>query len=61
MKNEINTPKEIVVKFFEEGGMVATRILYDGVHTGTCMGIPATGKISLSRLWKTSKLKMEKS
>ena len=27
-----------------EGGMVATRILYDGVHTGTCMGIPATGK-----------------
>ena len=24
--------------------MVATRILYDGIHTGTCMGIPATGK-----------------
>ena len=29
---------------FAEGGMVATRILYDGVHTGTCMGVPATGK-----------------
>ena len=27
-----------------EGGMVATRMLYDGVHTGTCMGSPATGK-----------------
>lgn len=24
--------------------MVATRILYDGIHTATCMGIPATGK-----------------
>ena len=29
---------------FAEGDMVATRILYDGIHTGTCMGIPATGK-----------------
>ena len=29
---------------FAEGGMVATRVLYDGIHTGTCMGIPATGK-----------------
>lgn len=24
--------------------MVFTRILYDGIHTGTCMGISATGK-----------------
>ncbi|MBQ4060326.1 MAG: ester cyclase, partial [Lachnospiraceae bacterium] len=24
--------------------MVATRILYQGIHAGTCMGIPATGK-----------------
>ncbi|MCI7814559.1 MAG: ester cyclase [Robinsoniella sp.] len=29
---------------FAENGMVATRVLYDGIHTGTCMGIPATGK-----------------
>lgn len=29
---------------FAEEGMVATRVLYDGVHTGECMGIPATGK-----------------
>ena len=33
-----------VLDIFAEGGMVATRILYDGIHTGTCMGIPATGK-----------------
>lgn len=24
--------------------MVATRVLYDGIHIGTCMGVPATGK-----------------
>lgn len=29
---------------FAESGMVATRVLYDGIHTGTCMEIPATGK-----------------
>lgn len=33
-----------VLDVFAEGSMVATRTLYDGVHTGTCMGIPATGK-----------------
>ena len=33
-----------VLDAFAEGGMVATRILYDGIHAGTCMGIPATGK-----------------
>lgn len=33
-----------VLDVFAEGGMVATRILYDGIHSGTCMGIPATGK-----------------
>ncbi len=29
---------------FSKDGMVATRVLYDGIHTGECMGIPATGK-----------------
>ncbi|MGN0558406.1 MAG: ester cyclase [Acutalibacteraceae bacterium] len=33
-----------VLDVFAEGGMVAARILYDGIHSGTCMGIPATGK-----------------
>ncbi len=29
---------------FSENDMVATRVLYSGVHSGECMGIPATGK-----------------
>ena len=33
-----------VLNVFAEGGMVAARVLYDGIHSGTCMGIPATGK-----------------
>ena len=33
-----------VLDVFAENNMVATRILYDGIHTGTCMGIEATGK-----------------
>lgn len=33
-----------VLDIFAENEMVATRILYDGIHTGTCMGIAATGK-----------------
>ena len=32
-----------VLDVFAEGNMVATRILYDGIHSGTCMGIAATG------------------
>lgn len=33
-----------VLDLFSENDMIATRILYNGIHTGTCMGIPATGK-----------------
>ena len=33
-----------VLDVFCENEMVATRILYDGIHIGVCMGIPATGK-----------------
>lgn len=33
-----------MLDIFGEGNMVATRVLYEGIHTGTCMGIPATGK-----------------
>lgn len=29
---------------FSEGNKVATRVLYEGIHTGICMGIPPTGK-----------------
>ena len=33
-----------VLAVFAEGGMVAARTAFDGIHTGTCMGIPATGR-----------------
>ncbi|MGN1367459.1 MAG: ester cyclase [Aristaeellaceae bacterium] len=33
-----------VLDIFGEKDMVATRVLFEGIHTGTCMGIPATGK-----------------
>ncbi len=33
-----------VLDVFADGGKVAARVLYDGIHTGTCMGIPATGR-----------------
>lgn len=29
---------------FADGDMVASRVRYEGVHTGVMMGIPATGK-----------------
>ncbi|MGM9554601.1 MAG: ester cyclase [Faecousia sp.] len=33
-----------VLDIFSENDMVATRVLYEGIHSGVCMGIPATGK-----------------
>ena len=33
-----------VLDIFSENDMVATRVLYDGIHTGECMEISATGK-----------------
>lgn len=33
-----------ILDVFGENGMVAARIRYEGIHTGTCMNIPATGK-----------------
>lgn len=33
-----------VLDIFSENGMVATRIRYNAVHVGECMGIAATGK-----------------
>lgn len=42
--DQFSNLKVSVLDVFAEGSMVATRILYDGIHTGTCMGIPATGK-----------------
>lgn len=33
-----------MLDIFSDNEMVATRVLYQGVHSGTCMGIVATGK-----------------
>ena len=33
-----------MLDIFAENDLVATRVLYDGVHSGECTGIPATGK-----------------
>ena len=44
VKDQFSDLKIQVLDVFAENDMVATRILYDGIHTGTCMGIPATGK-----------------
>lgn len=33
-----------VLDIFSKDDMVATRVLYDGIHSDICMGIPATGK-----------------
>lgn len=33
-----------VLDVFAEGSMVAVRVRFTGVHTGECMGVPATGK-----------------
>ncbi len=33
-----------MLDIFAENDLVATRVLYDGVHSGECMGIPAIGK-----------------
>lgn len=36
--------KAEVVDAFGQEGMVAARVRFEGIHTGTCMGIPATGR-----------------
>ena len=33
-----------ILDIFSDGDMVATRVLFEGIHAGVCMGIPATGK-----------------
>ena len=36
--------KAEVIDVFGEDNMVAVRVRFEGIHTGICMGIPATGK-----------------
>lgn len=42
--DQFSNLKVSVLDAFGDGNMVATRVLYDCIHSGTCMGIPATGK-----------------
>ncbi len=42
--NQFSDLTVTLLDVFCEGDMVATRVLYDGIHTGECMGIKATGK-----------------
>lgn len=44
VEEQFSDLKVEVLDIFECEGMVATRVLYDGIHSGTCMGIPPTGK-----------------
>ena len=49
------TAMEIMKPFLDEGeeDMVATRILYQGIHAGTCMGIRLPESILALRHWGT--------
>ena len=42
--SQFSEMKVTMLDIFGEGDMVATRVLYEGVHSGECMGIPPTGK-----------------
>lgn len=42
--NQFSDLKVTVLDVFSQDDMVATRVLYEGVHTGECMGISPTGK-----------------
>lgn len=44
VEGQFSELKVEMLDIFAEDGMVATRVLYDGIHTGECMGVPATGK-----------------
>ena len=33
-----------ILDIFSDNDMVAARVLFEGIHSGVCMGIPATGK-----------------
>lgn len=43
--NQFSDLKVSVLDVFSSGDMVATRVLYQGIHTGECMGIPPTNRL----------------
>ncbi|MGN1276732.1 MAG: GNAT family N-acetyltransferase [Floccifex sp.] len=44
VSNQFSNLSVKVLDVFAQEEMVSTRVLYDGIHSGTCMGILATGK-----------------
>lgn len=44
VQSQFSDLKIRILDVFGEKGYVATRIRFEGTHTGTCMGIHATGK-----------------
>ena len=44
VENMFENLKVEIMDIFEEDNMVATRVVYSGIHFGECMGIAATGK-----------------
>ena len=42
--SQFSNLKAEVLCAFAENDMVAVRVLFEGIHIGECMGVPATGK-----------------
>ena len=49
-----------VLDIFAEHDMVATRVRYEGSHTGLCMEFPQRGNIFILKPWKISEFPMGK-
>ena len=44
VEGQFSNLKITFLDIFAEGDMVATRIRFEGIHSGTCQGVPATGR-----------------
>ena len=44
VEGQFSDLKITILDLFAEGDMVATRIRFEGTHSGTCQGVPATGR-----------------
>lgn len=44
VQGQFSDQKITFLDVFAEEGMVATRIRFEGIHSGECQGVPATGK-----------------
>lgn len=44
VEGQFSNLKITFLDIFAEGDMVTTRIRFEGIHSGTCQGVPATGR-----------------